>query len=95
METCSQNPDIRDAYERIAPTVYALTAAIDAKDSYTFTHSLNVSRYAVILAEAVGMNSNDVEIVRNAALLHDIGKISIPEHILKRLRVLSRKSMRL
>lgn len=84
METRSQNPDIRDAYERIAPTVYALTAAIDAKDSYTFTHSLNVSRYAVILAEAVGMNSNDVEIVRNAALLHDIGKISIPEHILKK-----------
>ncbi|MGN0141432.1 MAG: HD domain-containing phosphohydrolase [Roseburia sp.] len=84
MEKRAENPDIANAYERIAPTVYALTAAIDAKDSYTFTHSLNVSKYAVILAEALGMNATDVEIVRIAGLLHDIGKISIPEHILQK-----------
>lgn len=61
-----------------------LTAAIDAKDSYTFIHSMNVSKYAVILAEALGMNSNDIEIIRDAGLLHDIGKISIPERILQK-----------
>lgn len=60
----SHDPDIRAAYERVAPTIYALTAAIDAKDSYTFIHSMNVSKYAVILAEALGMNSNDIEIIR-------------------------------
>lgn len=84
MEDRSQNPDIRAAYERVAPTIYALTAAIDAKDSYTFIHSMNVSKYAVILAESMGMNANEIEIVRDAGMLHDIGKISIPESILKK-----------
>lgn len=84
MENRSQNPDIRSAYERVAPTIYALTAAIDAKDNYTFVHSINVSKYAVILAEALGMNDTDIEIIRDAGLLHDIGKISIPENILKK-----------
>lgn len=84
MDERSHDPDIRSAYERVAPTIYALTAAIDAKDSYTFIHSMNVSKYAVILAESLGMNSNDIEIVRDAGLLHDIGKISIPERILQK-----------
>lgn len=84
MENRSQDPALRAAYERIAPTIYALTAAIDAKDSYTFIHSMNVSKYAVILAESLGMNDNDVEVIRDAGLLHDIGKISIPEHILQK-----------
>lgn len=84
MEARSQNPDMRAAYERVAPTIYALTAAIDAKDSYTFIHSMNVSKYAVILAESLGMNANDIETIRDAGLLHDIGKISIPESILKK-----------
>lgn len=84
MEDRSQNPDLRAAYERVAPTIYALTAAIDAKDSYTFIHSMNVSKYAVILAESLGMNTNDIEVIRDAGLLHDIGKISIPEHILQK-----------
>ncbi len=84
MEDRSLNPDIRAAYERVAPTVYALTAAIDAKDNYTFIHSMNVSKYAVVLAEDLDMNANEIEIVRDAGMLHDIGKISIPEHILKK-----------
>lgn len=84
MENRSNNPDIRAAYDRIAPTIYALTAAIDAKDTYTFIHSMNVSKYAVILAEALEMSDTEIEIVRDAGLLHDIGKISIPEHILKK-----------
>ena len=84
MEERTQNPNVRAAYERVAPTIYALTAAIDAKDSYTFVHSMNVSRYAVILSESLGMNSTDIEIVRDAGMLHDIGKISIPEHILQK-----------
>ena len=84
MDERSHDPDIRTAYERVAPTIYALTAAIDAKDSYTFIHSMNVSKYAVILAESLDMNSNDIEIIRDAGLLHDIGKISIPERILQK-----------
>ena len=78
------NLSARSAYERVAPTIYALTAAIDAKDNYTFVHSMNVAKYAVFLAEALDLDENSIEIVREAALLHDIGKISIPEHILKK-----------
>lgn len=72
------------AYEQIAPTIYALTAAIDAKDSYTFEHSCHVSADAVVLATAIGLNSNEIRIVKEAGLLHDIGKIGIPESILKK-----------
>ncbi len=84
IQTPPKNVSIHAAYDRIAPTVYALAAAIDAKDNFTFIHSMNVSKYAVILGEALGVSQDSLEILRYAALLHDIGKISIPEHILKK-----------
>lgn len=68
--------------QEYAPTIYALTAAIDAKDHYTFSHSENVSVLATQLAQAIGLDNEHVEMIRQAGLLHDIGKISIPEHIL-------------
>ena len=68
--------------QEYAPTIYALTAAIDAKDHYTFSHSENVSYLATQLARAIGLDVEHVEMIRQAALLHDIGKISIPESIL-------------
>lgn len=84
IKTPPENVSIHAAYDRVAPTVYALAAAIDAKDNFTFIHSMNVSKYAVILGKALGASQNSIEILRYAALLHDIGKISIPEHILKK-----------
>ena len=71
-------------YEQVAPTVYALVAAIDAKDSFTFQHSTNVSQYAVLLAQKLGLPGDDIHTVKVAGLLHDIGKIGIPESILKK-----------
>lgn len=68
--------------QEYASTIYALTAAIDAKDHYTFNHSKNVSYLATQLAQAIGLDDEHVEMIRQAGLLHDIGKISIPEHIL-------------
>ncbi|HWR18442.1 MAG TPA: diguanylate cyclase [Clostridia bacterium] len=65
-------------------TIYALTAAIDAKDHYTFNHSLSVSHYAATLAKTAGMSDETVEAVRQAGLLHDIGKIGIPDEILSK-----------
>ena len=63
-------------------TVYALTAAIDAKDHYTYAHSQNVARYSSIVALAAGLSDEQVSMIYEAGLLHDIGKISVPESIL-------------
>ncbi len=71
-------------YDDYKSTIYALTAAIDAKDHYTFSHSENVANYGVALAKELNLNDEIVENVRQAALLHDIGKISIPEHVLNK-----------
>ena len=68
--------------QEYAPTIYALAAAVDAKDHYTFSHSENVSTLATQLAMAIGLDAEHVEMIRQAGLLHDIGKISIPEAIL-------------
>lgn len=71
-------------YSEYASTIYALTAAIDTKDHYTFNHSKNVAEYATKLAKAYGLNQESVSIIQEAALLHDIGKIGIPESILNK-----------
>jgi len=62
----------------------ALTTVIDAKDHYTASHSQNVSYYATELARALKLSPEEVEIVKEAGLLHDIGKIGIPEAILQK-----------
>ena len=63
-------------------TIYALTAAIDIKDHFTFGHSQKVAEYTQILAKEIGMDQAHIEILKEAALLHDVGKIGIPESIL-------------
>ena len=81
----AEEGDMKESvYSGYASTIYALTAAIDTKDHYTFNHSKNVAYYASALAAAYGMNQESIEIVREAALLHDIGKIGVPEHILNK-----------
>ncbi len=64
--------------------IAALTAAIDAKDHYTYAHSKNVARYAANLAVAAGLNDEQVRTIYLGGLLHDVGKISIPEDILNK-----------
>jgi len=71
-------------YRSALSMISALTAAIDAKDHYTYAHSKNVARYAATLAVAVGLNEDQVRTIYAAGLLHDIGKISIPEKILNK-----------
>lgn len=62
----------------------ALTTVIDAKDHYTASHSQNVSYYATELARALKLSAEEVEIVKEAGLLHDIGKIGVPEAVLQK-----------
>ena len=71
-------------YRTALSMISALTAAIDAKDHYTFQHSKNVAYYAEAIARAIGTSDEYREILKEAALLHDIGKIGIPENILNK-----------
>lgn len=63
-------------------TLHALTAAIDAKDSYTHGHSERVALMSRLLAVAAGLPHEQVERVYIAALIHDVGKIGVPEAVL-------------
>ena len=60
----------------------ALTKAVEAKDSYTEGHLHRVSGYAVAVGSRLGLRGHDLEMLHFASLLHDIGKIGIPEHVL-------------
>ena len=63
-------------------TIQTLANAIDAKDPYTRGHSTRVSQYAVLIAEKLGWDQERISDLRYAALLHDIGKIGVPDSIL-------------
>jgi diguanylate cyclase (GGDEF)-like protein/putative nucleotidyltransferase with HDIG domain len=65
-------------------TIEALALAIDAKDQTPDNHLQRVQTYAGGLAEALGMTPQEVQGVRTAAMLHDIGKLGVPEHILSK-----------
>jgi diguanylate cyclase (GGDEF)-like protein len=61
-----------------------LILAVDTKDRYTKRHSEDVARYAVFLAEQLELDEELIRILRVTGLLHDVGKIGIPDHILRK-----------
>ena len=63
-------------------TIKSLALAIDAKDQYTHQHILRVQRYAVATAKQLGITGAELEGVNTGALLHDIGKLGVPEYVL-------------
>lgn len=65
-------------------TIKALTAAIDARDSYTHGHSERVAAYAVAIAKRMQMTAKEIERIEYAGLLHDIGKLGIDDRLLRK-----------
>jgi diguanylate cyclase (GGDEF)-like protein/putative nucleotidyltransferase with HDIG domain len=65
-------------------TIEALALAIEAKDQTTHTHLQRVRTYAVEIAKELGLAAGEIEALRAAALLHDIGKLAVPEHIINK-----------
>lgn len=63
-------------------TISALAAAVDAKDAYTGGHSLRTTALAASIAQELGLGDEEIELIRYAGLLHDVGKIGIDERIL-------------
>jgi putative nucleotidyltransferase with HDIG domain len=73
--------DIKENYIR---TIKALAIAVDAKDTYTHGHSENVMNIAEEIAREMNLDEKNIGIIRDAGLLHDIGKIGIPGQILNK-----------
>lgn len=70
---------LEDSYVGIIAT---LASTIEARDPYTAGHANRMAEYSCSTAEELGVSDADREIIKRAALLHDIGKIGIPDHIL-------------
>ena len=65
-------------------TVLTIARTVDAKDENTSQHSVRVSEYSVLIAKRLGYNEEQCETLRKTALLHDIGKIGIPDRVLNK-----------
>lgn len=63
-------------------TIESLALAIEAKDDTTHAHLRRVQTYALALGEELGLKGDDLAALRAAAILHDIGKLAVPEHII-------------
>ena len=74
----------RAAREGLVNTVHALAKAVDAKDGYTNMHSHRVGDYAAAIAERLGLNESEIDTIRTAGVLHDVGKIGISDRILQK-----------
>jgi len=80
---------IRYNKEMFISTISALAAAIDAKDEYTRGHSERVTNYAMRIGESYGLNGVEMERLRIAGLLHDIGKIGVDDKVLRKPGILT------
>lgn len=78
-----ENASLHDELQALfLSTVSAMANSIDARDPYTKGHSERVTAYAVMIAEELKLHPDELERLRYAGLLHDIGKIRIRDHIL-------------
>jgi energy-coupling factor transport system substrate-specific component len=82
-----QNQEIRIARKQVEmgrETVQAIAATVDAKDENTSQHSFRVAEYSALIAQRCGWSKEECENLRQIALLHDIGKIGIPDSVLNK-----------
>jgi GAF domain-containing protein len=81
IENSKLNRDIEKTYFE---TISALALAVDAKDKYSQGHLDRVANHALTIGKRLGLNDEDLNTLRDAARLHDLGKIGIPDEILKK-----------
>ena len=74
----------RDLQHNYLELVMSLAEAVEIKDRYTRGHSDLVSRYAVAIAERLGLTDNEIAVIKRGGMLHDVGKIGIDEVILNK-----------
>lgn len=83
----------RHIKENLVESVFAFSKTIEFKDHYTAEHTEKTVHYATELAHALNVPREETEIIRQAAILHDLGKIGISEHILNKKGRLTKKEM--
>ncbi len=86
--TSKQKDELRLSHDYIQ-FAHQLSVLLETKDRYTAFHSANVTKYSVLLGESVGINGLDLDILKLAASLHDIGKVNIPNNILNKPDILT------
>jgi putative nucleotidyltransferase with HDIG domain len=84
---------IKDLETSYMETIVSLAAVVDARDPHTLGHSERVSKYATKIAERLGLSSDEVRVIREAGLLHDIGKIGIRDSVLLKPTTLTQEEM--
>lgn len=72
-------------------TLHVLVRAIEASDPYTSGHSMRVSEYSEAIAKELKLSQNKIDLIKSAALLHDIGKIGIDKNILNKTERLKKE----
>lgn len=92
-QTLRYAEDVRQLYQRtqraIGQSLLGLANALEAKDAYTRGHSERVGAWSRVLSAALGLSPAEAETIAQAGLLHDIGKIGVPEAILTKRGPLS------
>src|SRR6185295_18358855 len=84
-----EQDETRRAMDVQLATIEALALAIEARAGCTPEHIRSIQQYAATLAEAAGLSDREVQAVRMAALLHDVGNMAVPEHILSKPEALT------
>ena len=90
VERARMGERLEDAY---FATLGTLAAALEAKDAYTNDHASQIAELAAALCERLGIDADDTRVIKLGALLHDIGKIGIPEAILRKPGSLTSEEM--
>jgi len=92
-ESAAMNDSLNDMVETLneswRQTIRALSNAIEANDEYTRGHCDRVTHYALQIANALALDSSTLQQLEFAAMLHDVGKIGVPHHILNKPSALS------
>lgn len=81
LENARLERDVRSMFLNI---IVSMAGAVDAKDAYTHGHSMRVARVALIVAQLRGLPREEMEPLLLSAILHDVGKIAIPDNVLKK-----------
>jgi putative nucleotidyltransferase with HDIG domain len=84
---------IEEQRSQFLQTLNTLARAVEARDQYTGSHTLRVSEYALLLGRELGLSTEDQERIRVGTPLHDIGKIGIPDSILRKPGKLTSEEM--